>query len=577
MENKSKLRLNIKLIAYFPLVLLISIFCLVSLLVYSGFGKVKTSVNIINDTNMIGISEVSKLEVEFKELNNLSLCHIVSTDINSMVKTNRDIESLENEIETQLNDLKNNEYFKSNYNEIQDIYTSIKLNIRLLMGYSAAGNNVDAYKLINDEINPLFKNVNGIIDNLVDEILNDTSLSVQDIISMVTSTNVILSILLISSIIVSILSIILFRQKLIKPLLSTTNSLIEMVNGLKNKKGNLNIRMTNLNNNEIGDMNKSINELLDVLQNILRTIITHSQELDGIVNEVENSTTNASNSVTDLSAVTEELAATMSEVESSTCKIRDNTQSVNNEVEDMVLKSKTLLEYTQSMKDNVTCMENDAKKTLDNIGTKVTELLDIVNKSIEDSNQVNQVASLTNDILEIASQTNLLSLNASIEAARAGESGKGFAVVAGEIGHLATNSKDIANNIQKINTVVLKAVQELADNSKKLVEFLNSDILPEFNKFVDNSSDYKEKTIRIEEIVNLFNEQSNSLGVSMNDITSSISSITTSVEEGAKGVSSTAESTQLLVEEMMQINNNMSNNSKISNDLKECTSIFVDY
>ena len=61
---------------------------------------------------------------------------------------------------------------------------------------------------------------------------------------------------------------------------------------------------------------------------------------------------------------------------------------------------------------------------------KVGNILDVLNKAIEDSKSVDQVNNLTNDILNISSQTNLLALNASIEAARAGEAGKGFAVVA---------------------------------------------------------------------------------------------------------------------------------------------------
>lgn len=78
-----------------------------------------------------------------------------------------------------------------------------------------------------------------------------------------------------------------------------------------------------------------------------------------------------------------------------------------------------------------------ARSNMESTGTKVNEILEVLNRAIEDSNSVNQVNSLTDDILNIASQTNLLALNASIEATRAGDAGRGFAVVATEISQLA--------------------------------------------------------------------------------------------------------------------------------------------
>ena len=81
------------------------------------------------------------------------------------------------------------------------------------------------------------------------------------------------------------------------------------------------------------------------------------------------------------------------------------------------------------MKANAEKIESDARYNMVQTGEKVGNILDVLNKAIEDSKSVDQVNNITNDILNISSQTNLLALNASIEAARAGEAGKGFAVV----------------------------------------------------------------------------------------------------------------------------------------------------
>ena len=577
MEEKSKIRVNVKTFAYFPIAFLTLSLIIISVFVFSGFGKVTTSMHTTKDVNMDSVAKISEIATNFERLNNLALNHIVSTNINSMISTNRQIEELENNIKKELEELKDNEYFEKNYKSILSDYEQIELNIRLLMGYSAANKNSEAYTLINDEINPLFSDIKEKMDISIENIMKATNDSVDDAVAIANRTTLILTILVVICVIIVVLSFILLNKRLVSPLLKITNTLVSMVNGLKNNNGDLTIRMNHESNDEIGDMSSSIDELLNVLQDILKKIIIHAEDLDAIVKQVEESTNNASNNVTDLSAVTEELAATMSEVENSTCRIRDNTEAVNNEVENMVSQSDTLLDYTKNMQKSASEMENDAKKTLSAIDIKVTELLEVLNKSIEESNKVSQVTQLTNDILEIASKTNLLSLNASIEAARAGEAGRGFAVVAGEIGSLATNAKDTASNIQRINSVVLNAVQELAENSKKLVKFLDEEILPEFNKFVENSSDYKEKALQIEAIAENFHKQSDMLGNSMNEITTSIGSIATSVEEGANGVTSTAENIQILAEEMMQVNNNMNDNSEISKSLKKSTSIFKNY
>lgn len=105
----------------------------------------------------------------------------------------------------------------------------------------------------------------------------------------------------------------------------------------------------------------------------------------------------------------------------------------------------------------------------------INEIKNTLEQSIENSKEAAQIQSLTENILQIASQTNLLSLNASIEAARAGEAGKGFSVVAAQISELAESSRTIAKNIQEISTLVTESVTSLSSDSKKLLEFVNNE------------------------------------------------------------------------------------------------------
>ena len=230
--------------------------------------------------------------------------------------------------------------------------------------------------------------------------------------------------------------------------------------------------------------------------------------------------------------------------------------------------------YSREMKEHADSMEASARENMESTGAKVNEILIVLNKAIEDSKSVNQVNNLTDDILNIASQTNLLALNASIEAARAGEAGKGFSVVATEISQLASASQEAANHIQQINLIVTEAVENLAEHANGLVQYMNEAILPEFETFVTAGNEYREKATYIENSMGEFSQKTDGLKKSMTEIADSINTIAHAIEEGVKGVSSAADSTQVLVTDMESITRHMDENQHIAADLKKETEVF---
>ena len=265
----------------------------------------------------------------------------------------------------------------------------------------------------------------------------------------------------------------------------------------------------------------------------------------------------------------------MQEVANSAGVINNNTEAVRVEVDEMAEKSRQINDYSKTMKEHADVMEQNAKTTMDETNDKVQQILESLNQAISDSQSVDQVNSLTDDIMNIASQTNLLSLNASIEAARAGEAGRGFAVVAGEIGTLAENSRQTASNIQEINSVVVNAVHNLSDNANDLVAYMQNSILPEFQRFVEDGEKYRQNADYIESVMTDFTDKTEGFKDTFNEIAESINSITTAIEDGVKGVSSAAESTQNLVYDMDTISKRMDENQRIAQELDEETAIFT--
>ena len=104
---------------------------------------------------------------------------------------------------------------------------------------------------------------------------------------------------------------------------------------------------------------------------------------------------------------------------------------------------------------------------------------------------------------------------------------------------------------------------------------MQDSILPEFECFVESGRKYKDDADYIEAAMNDFNIKTENLKESFNEIAESINSITTAIDEGVRGVSSAAESTQILVGDMDTISKRMDENQRISEELEDETAIFT--
>ena len=577
MNNKK--RASLKTLILLPVFILGALTIICNVMAINNIRTVNSNAADITDNCMMSVSDLGEIKNDIQVIHTLGLSHIIATDLNTMISVVGEINDNQEELEKKLDEYK--KYVQNDdmdtYNSLVSNYNTMKYELGNIMAYSALGKNEEAYAIANGVVSDSSTAIQKDIEVLSTH-ANDTASEARErLTSVYVSSLVSNGIVIIISVILIIVAIYCVMKYVIKPIIATNKDIRDIIDGIDNGEGDLTKRVRVISNDEIADLGNGINLFMDKLQEILKLIIENTNYMENVVAEVDGSVVKSNDSASDLSAMTEELSATMQDVGLSVNTINDNADNILKDVEIIATKSDDINQFSKEMKANAEKIESDARYNMVQTGEKVGNILDVLNKAIEDSKSVDQVNNLTNDILNISSQTNLLALNASIEAARAGEAGKGFAVVADEIRQLADSSRETANKIQSINSVVVAAVNNLSDNANNLVSYLQQTILPEFQTFVDGGVKYKENASYIENAMDEFVEKTDVLKKNMDEIDHSINTITTVVDDGAAGVNNAAISTQDLVEDMVNISNKMIENKGIAQNLKNSTNIFAKF
>ena len=571
-----KHRKSIRMMILIPVLLLGTVSIVSNILALVNLGKVNNTASKIADEYMVAITKLDTIGQTTKDIHTLALSHIVATDFETMTSVISQIESEEAVLDETIADYSRfiTTNSQSYYEKMLKDYQTFQDSVKVLLAQSANQKTKDAYATANGEVAESAKLLDDDIDAIITSFSEDSTAARADLSAANRAASLVSLAVIILSVVAVAFAIFMVFRYVIHPVIRAKNELQDIIDGINRREGDLTKRITVESEDEIGALSAGINAFIARLQDIFTMITKNSSSMFKVVGDVMGSVQTSNISASDLSALTEELSATMQEVANSAGAINSNTETVRVEVEEMAQKSRDINEYSKSMKEHADTMEQTAKENMNATNAKLEAILEALNQAINDSKSVDQVNSLTDEIMSIASQTNLLSLNASIEAARAGEAGKGFAVVAGEIGSLAQNSRQTASNIQEINSIVVNAVHNLSDNANELVTYLKESILPEFESFVKDGEKYKDNANYVESVMEDFTDKTEGFKATFEEIAESISSITKAIDEGVKGVSSAAENTQTLVYDMDNISKRMDENQQIAGELDDETKIF---
>ncbi|MDE6841633.1 MAG: methyl-accepting chemotaxis protein, partial [Oscillospiraceae bacterium] len=305
------------------------------------------------------------------------------------------------------------------------------------------------------------------------------------------------------------------------------------------------------------------------------TLQDSSERISGVVGEVRQRARTSTGSVRSLSGLTDQLSAALEEISGSASAISASAAGTQGDAQTMAEECAAITAYSAQMRERAEEMERSAHRETETVRAKTAETMAMLEQAIARSRSVEQIDSLTKDILSISSSTNLIAVNASIEAARAGEAGAGFSVVAREVHQLAASCAETANRIQEVNGVVVGAVDYLSSSARELADYLSQAILDQLERSVQAGRQYREDSDYIGHEMEDFNLRAERLKAAMDQVAASISSISGSIDGAASGISGAAGSTRVLVEDMAGISAGMDTNQEIVGELQKQMDVFA--
>ena len=279
---------------------------------------------------------------------------------------------------------------------------------------------------------------------------------------------------------------------------------------------------------------------MDSLYETFRKIVSTLRECTATLNDSTDKMNHASHMLIkgmgDNSATTEELAASITttnsaieQVVNEILTISELVEKVEEKVKAGDRKSENLLETAQSMREM-------ADTTLTGTGERIEKNRKHVEDAMVNLKALTRINDMAKQILDIANQTNLLSLNASIEAARAGENGRGFAVVAQEIGTLASNSSATAKEIQDICKDINDNIQNVQGCIDDIMGFMEGDVSDKFKEFANIANEYSTSVVEIRDAIGEIEDTSNGVVNSVMSIREKMDVIHTASSENEIGV-----------------------------------------
>lgn len=461
------------------------------------------------------------------------------------------------------------------YNNVKEKLTSYDETVDMILEASRSGDKETANVLVTSNLFTINDSITLNMDKLLS--FSEQNLDAGKTTLKKTAQEAENGILLVSLLLVAAALVILFisDRVIVVPIKRIAKSIQKLTRDIHEGHGDLSRRIPVDTRDEISTLAKGVNEFLDILQDMIGGVMECGREIDhqqrSVNTVVEQTNQNADKTLHTM----EELASSMEEVSATATCVSESTVHAEESVGNVTKKAMDGTAFAEEIKNRARELQRMAKDSRESAGNMIKEFDRSLQSSIDDSRKIENINTLTADILSIASKTNLLALNASIEAARAGEAGKGFAVVAEEIRVLADNSKETAGNIQEISVEVVEAVKRLAGDANSLIEFMKERILPDYELLEKSGEQYLNDSVTVDDMMKDIREGMEEISETMQSVTESNNGIANNVQESAQSVVEVVSDTTTLAENMKEIISALEQVSGVIGHLSQQTACFV--
>ena len=346
--------------------------------------------------------------------------------------------------------------------------------------------------------------------------------------------------------VILILVLTLITASIVKPLKKSLTHINEIAQGDFSKEFEQDLLKRK---DDFGQLADSLEKMRSEMKELIGEVKSEALEITGMVQEIDTSIRALDDQIENVSATTEELAAGMEETAASSEEMNAMSHEIESAAKSIAERSQDGANEADEIRERAVKIKKDTDENDRRTRSIHEEINESLTKALEDIKVVDQINVLAKSIMDITGQTNLLALNASIEAARAGEAGKGFAVVADEIRVLAEQSKAAVAHIQEVTGNVTAAVENLANDAERLLEFVGNDVVESLGGFAEMANSYNSDAANVDSLVTDFSASSEQLLASINGVMDAISDVSKTATEGATGTTDIAEKVGNVVQE----------------------------